>query len=470
VVVCIDEFELDDPGNTTLVSRLLSELVARGELAAAIPWLEHYCQDREADLPAREALAELHFRVAAGGLAGEKRDFEAAEAHLRRGQELAPAAPRWPLVLGALLALEGRNEEAGSVLGEAVALAPDRPEPRLLATLVAARLADRVAFEAGLEAFRRRWPAHPGGRRLEAARVALAFARGAWSDAADLMLEDDPAESRWQELLPACLYRAGRDAELERLSGPALGPAFWQAASLARRGLFFEAEARLRALRLAHSGSAEPGRALARLCRREALELARRGDREACAEALVEARSLAFVAPLPEAPLPEAPLPEASLPEAPWEPHLAGLLLVLAGRREQGLAVLEQGWRGAPGDGTLLHTLAVASYHGACLASRQPAMPPEALSEAWERTVATWVALLHLEDFQAEWVGGALARYRLEAPGPTSNFSRSLVTTLPGLLERAMEGSEAPILPRWQLARELRAASLLAAAGGFTPG
>ena len=26
-VVCIDEFELDDPGNTTLISRLLSQLV-----------------------------------------------------------------------------------------------------------------------------------------------------------------------------------------------------------------------------------------------------------------------------------------------------------------------------------------------------------------------------------------------------------------------------------------------------------
>lgn len=35
VVVCIDEFELDDPGNTTLVSRLLSELVARGVSIAA---------------------------------------------------------------------------------------------------------------------------------------------------------------------------------------------------------------------------------------------------------------------------------------------------------------------------------------------------------------------------------------------------------------------------------------------------
>ena len=34
-VVCVDEFELDDPGNTVLVSRLLSELVARGVSIAA---------------------------------------------------------------------------------------------------------------------------------------------------------------------------------------------------------------------------------------------------------------------------------------------------------------------------------------------------------------------------------------------------------------------------------------------------
>jgi cell division protein ZapE len=35
VVVCIDEFELDDPGNTTLISRLLSALVERGVSVAA---------------------------------------------------------------------------------------------------------------------------------------------------------------------------------------------------------------------------------------------------------------------------------------------------------------------------------------------------------------------------------------------------------------------------------------------------
>ena len=35
LVVCIDEFELDDPGNTTLVSRMLSQLVERGVSVAA---------------------------------------------------------------------------------------------------------------------------------------------------------------------------------------------------------------------------------------------------------------------------------------------------------------------------------------------------------------------------------------------------------------------------------------------------
>lgn len=34
-VVCIDEFELDDPGNTTLISRMLSQLVERGVSVAA---------------------------------------------------------------------------------------------------------------------------------------------------------------------------------------------------------------------------------------------------------------------------------------------------------------------------------------------------------------------------------------------------------------------------------------------------
>src|ERR1700734_578024 len=36
-LLCIDEFELDDPGNTTLISRLLSHLAERGVSVAATP-------------------------------------------------------------------------------------------------------------------------------------------------------------------------------------------------------------------------------------------------------------------------------------------------------------------------------------------------------------------------------------------------------------------------------------------------
>ena len=58
-VVCIDEFELDDPGNTVLVSRLLSELVARGvSLAATSNTLPE--QLGEGRFAAADFLREIH--------------------------------------------------------------------------------------------------------------------------------------------------------------------------------------------------------------------------------------------------------------------------------------------------------------------------------------------------------------------------------------------------------------------------
>ncbi|MBV8346323.1 MAG: cell division protein ZapE [Mycolicibacterium sp.] len=58
-VVCIDEFELDDPGNTVLVSRLLSELVARGvSIAATSNTLPE--QLGEGRFAAEDFLREIH--------------------------------------------------------------------------------------------------------------------------------------------------------------------------------------------------------------------------------------------------------------------------------------------------------------------------------------------------------------------------------------------------------------------------
>jgi cell division protein ZapE len=59
VVVCIDEFELDDPGNTTLISRLLSALVERGvSIAATSNTLPE--QLGEGRFAAQDFLREIH--------------------------------------------------------------------------------------------------------------------------------------------------------------------------------------------------------------------------------------------------------------------------------------------------------------------------------------------------------------------------------------------------------------------------
>ncbi|MBB2772347.1 UNVERIFIED_ORG: cell division protein ZapE [Mycolicibacterium obuense] len=59
VVVCIDEFELDDPGNTTLISRLLSQLVERGvSIAATSNTLPE--QLGEGRFAAQDFLREIH--------------------------------------------------------------------------------------------------------------------------------------------------------------------------------------------------------------------------------------------------------------------------------------------------------------------------------------------------------------------------------------------------------------------------
>ncbi|GFG49483.1 cell division protein ZapE [Mycolicibacterium agri] len=58
-VVCIDEFELDDPGNTTLISRLLSQLVERGvSIAATSNTLPE--QLGEGRFAAQDFLREIH--------------------------------------------------------------------------------------------------------------------------------------------------------------------------------------------------------------------------------------------------------------------------------------------------------------------------------------------------------------------------------------------------------------------------
>ena len=97
VVVCIDEFELDDPGNTTLISRLLSQLVERGvSVAATSNTLPE--QLGEGRFAAQDFLREINtlaaifttVRIDGPGLPASRSAARARTAVRRRGRARAP--------------------------------------------------------------------------------------------------------------------------------------------------------------------------------------------------------------------------------------------------------------------------------------------------------------------------------------------------------------------------------------------
>ena len=101
VVVCIDEFELDDPGNTTLVSRLLSQLVERGvSIAATSNTLPE--QLGEGRFAAQDFLREINTLAAIfstvriEGPDYRHRDLPPAPEPLIRRRRSPPAPPRCP--------------------------------------------------------------------------------------------------------------------------------------------------------------------------------------------------------------------------------------------------------------------------------------------------------------------------------------------------------------------------------------
>ena len=96
--VCIDEFELDDPGNTTLISRMLSSLVERGvSVAATSNTLPE--QLGEGRFAAQDFLREIntlasdfHHRADRGARLPAPRPAAGAPAAVRRAR--SPRAPR----------------------------------------------------------------------------------------------------------------------------------------------------------------------------------------------------------------------------------------------------------------------------------------------------------------------------------------------------------------------------------------
>ena len=96
--VCIDEFELDDPGNTTLISRLLSSLVERGvSVAATSNTLPE--QLGEGRFAAQDFLREINTLAEHFHHRADRRDRTTGTANCRRRPSRSrtsrsPSAPR----------------------------------------------------------------------------------------------------------------------------------------------------------------------------------------------------------------------------------------------------------------------------------------------------------------------------------------------------------------------------------------
>jgi len=421
------------------------ERVRAGDLAAAIPHWEVWCRDRPLDHQARAALAQLHLRVAIARVRSSGGANGGARENLERGLILAPEDPCLPLARAVLAALEDEPEEAASRL-EAV-------EPETLGAGGSYLFALVVARAGGIEAVRKqrvRWLGDhedPAIRaRFDRLLAALHVASAEWSRAADVLAGARRTGGEPAALEAACLFRAGRLAELAELASTSPEVRFWQAGGLLARGLTAAATEALDELCREYPEHEGTHRARGRLHLRRALAAAAEGDWQGAGEAVATGREAAG--------------------RAMGAPHLDALLLLLADRREQALSLLAADRSAAPGDGRLAHLLAVASFHGARAAT--PGETGAASQRAWERALGAWVALVHHDRFWSAWHDSLEGRYGLDGnlPSPAS-VRREVTERFRALLDASFD--VVPTVPRldWLLVREEKAAAALAEAGGL---
>ncbi|MGW7073979.1 tetratricopeptide repeat protein [Streptomyces sp. NPDC054866] len=135
---------------------------------------------------------------------------------------------------------------------------------------------------------------------------------------------------------------------------------------------------------------------------------------------------------------------------------LYAVLLVLGGRREAAVALLEGAARRDPADHRITHTLALALLNS----------PGE---QGWERCVAAWGALLHDDAFWEHRRASAGARFGVPVEAA---LDAGLRGDLRELIERRMPEGDAGdrVPPGALLQREADAARILAAVGGFPAG
>lgn len=144
---------------------------------------------------------------------------------------------------------------------------------------------------------------------------------------------------------------------------------------------------------------------------------------------------------------------------------LYAVALVLGGRREAAVELLEDAARRDPADHRITHTLALALLNS----SDRQGCTGEDTAGRWERCVAAWGALLHDDAFWEHRRTSAEARFGVTAE---EDLDAGLRADLRELLERRVPegdgGDRVP--PEALLRREADAARILAGVGGFPPG
>jgi tetratricopeptide (TPR) repeat protein len=152
--------------------------------------------------------------------------------------------------------------------------------------------------------------------------------------------------------------------------------------------------------------------------------------------------------------------------DPPVTPALAAVLDLRAGRRREALAGLAEAQRRAPSDPRITHMVLLACYHTLRDGEETDRLAAEEAAALEERTVASWVALLHQDRFWTSWLDSRLSRYGGERPELAAT-RRDLVAELTARIEDLGTESHDPVGFRALLQREVGAAGQLAAVGGF---
>ncbi|MFE0133479.1 hypothetical protein ACFWY6_18205 [Streptomyces sp. NPDC059037] len=155
------------------------------------------------------------------------------------------------------------------------------------------------------------------------------------------------------------------------------------------------------------------------------------------------------------------PQEEAPAPHASESVPRYAVALVLGGRREAALELLDEATRRNPADHRITHTLAVALLNSSTGQG-------EAAARRWERAVAAWGALLYDDAFWAHRRACAAARYGVPVDAALDTELRA---DLRELLEGRMpDDAGGRVSPGSLLRREADAARVLAGVGGFPTG